>query len=195
MSRALYIGGWAYVAIAAAVLLVRPSSGTNGVGFAPVPPAAGVAGNGAAWFARMKPFCNPLEIELRMRGAPAPPGVHGAGFAAACWAVAGRIDRARAVIDALPAADRPAAAGVVFEVGHPIADMGDDLSAGPIMALVVDYQPANYMALYHAGIAYDATGRPDLARRHLVEFLRLYEVEDGWRSNARAVLGRLERAR
>ena len=183
------------MAIAAAVLWSRSPTGSNRILDAPVAPAAGVAADGAAWFARMKPFCNPLEVELRMRGAPAPPGVHGAGFAAACWAVAGRIDRAREVIDALPPADRPAAAGVVFEVGHPIADMGDDLSAGPIMSLVVDYQTANYMALYHAGLAYDATGRFDLARRHLIEFLGLYDVEDGWRSNARAVLERLERAR
>lgn len=184
--------GWAYVAIGAALIWARSSTSAVVASYTQLPPAAGA---GAAWFGQVKPFCNPLEVELRMRASPPPAGADGAGFAAACWAVAGRFDRARGVIDALRPADRAAAAGIVFDVGHPIADMGDDLSAGPIMALVVDYQPANYMALYHAGIAYHATGRTDLARRHLARFLELYEVDDGWRSNARAVLERLERAR
>jgi hypothetical protein len=37
--------------------------------------------------------------------------------------------------------DRARAANIVFEVGHPVADAGDDRSAGPLMELVVDYVP------------------------------------------------------
>jgi len=190
MSRVLYLAGWLYVLIAAAMLGLRPQ--TTGPALSYTTGAPPPAGSAAAWFAAVKPNCNPLEVELRLESSPAPRSRDGAGFAAACWAVAGKIDRARATIDELPASDRYHAAGIVFEIGHPIADMGDDLSAGPIMELVVEYQPENYMALYHAGMAYYATGRNDLARKHLTEFLRLYDVADGWRSNAREVLRRLD---
>jgi thioredoxin-like negative regulator of GroEL len=144
-----------------------------------------------AWFASVKPYCNPLEVEVHLRRSPAPGGRDAAGFAAACWAVAGKIDRARATIDALPVEDRQHAANIVFGIGHPIADMGDDLSAGPIMELVVEYQPQNYMALYHAGMSYHALGRSEHAKRHLTEFLRLYNVNDGWKTSAEDVLRRL----
>ena len=53
----------------------------------------------------------------------------------------------------LPEELRWHAAGVVFNVGHPVADAGDDLAAGPIMELVVEFWPNHYMALYHAGAA------------------------------------------
>jgi hypothetical protein len=154
----------------------------------PASPAAG-------WFASVKPYCNPLEAEVHLRQSPPPEGLDGAGYAAACWAVAGKIDRARALIDALPPSDRSHAAGIVFGVGHPIADMGDDLSAGPIMELVVQYQPANYMALYHAGMSYHALGRLELAQRHLTEFLRLYHVNDGWKGSAEGVLRQISEAK
>ena len=39
---------------------------------------------------------------------------------------------------------------------------GDDASAGPIMRLVVEYQPDNYMALYHAGHVRVHAGRDGL---------------------------------
>jgi tetratricopeptide (TPR) repeat protein len=111
---------------------------------------------------------------------------------AACYALAGKIGRARETIDRLAAGDRPAAAGIVFAVGHPVADAGDDESAGPIMRLVVEYQPDNYMALYHAGISEYILGHADLARANLEKFLSIYQAEDGWRANARTVLGRLD---
>ena len=107
----------------------------------------------AGWFQRMKPFCNTVEVEIALRNTPAPAGADGAAYAAACLALAGRIDDARAAIAALPVSDRAGAAGVVFDVAHPIADAGDDRSAGPIMGLVVEFWPNHYMALYHAGMA------------------------------------------
>jgi hypothetical protein len=59
------------------------------------------------------------------------------------------------------------------------------------MRLVVEYQPENFMALYHAGISEDILGHGDLARTHLKRFLAIYQAEDGWRANAKAVLARL----
>jgi hypothetical protein len=79
-------------------------------------------------------------------------------------------------------------------VAHPVADAGDDRSAGPIMELVVDYWPNHYMALYHAGMAEYMLGQRDLARHSLQEFLKYYHESDGFTSNARTVLSRLSEA-
>ena len=143
---------------------------------------------GAAWFAAMKPYCNALEVETRVRATPPPEGVEGAGYKAACLALAGKIGPAQTTIDALRQSDRWRAAGIVFDVGHPVADQGDDQSAGPIMRLVLRYWPNNYMALYHAGMSAYVLGDDAQGRRDLEEFLRLYQVNDGFTQRARAVL-------
>jgi hypothetical protein len=191
MTRGLYIAGWSYVVLCGFVL-IRPEPVLPRPRHAPAP---AFPGDAAGWFARMKPFCNAVEVEVRQQYTPAPPGAEGAGYSAACYALAGKIDRARRVIDQLDTRERPAAAGIVFAVGHPVADAGDDQSAGPIMRLVVEYQPDNYMALYHAGISEYILGHADLARTHLERFLEIYRAEDGWRANARTVLQRLSRGR
>ena len=151
-------------------------------------PATGARG----WFQNMKPFCNTVEADVALRNTPAPEGADGVAYTAACLALAGRIDPAREAIASLPLSDRARAAGVVFDVAHPIADAGDDRSAGPIMGLVVEFWPNHYMALYHAGMASYGLGYTILARKYLEEFLVLYEQEDGWRSNAQTVLRRLK---
>jgi hypothetical protein len=126
-----------------------------------------------------------------MRRQPAPVGLEGTGYAAACWALAGQVGQARALIYTLQPNDRWRAAGIVFEVAHPIADMGDDRSAGPIMELVVELWPNHYMALYHAGAARFALGDGAIARKYLEAFLRHYDRGDGWTANARAMLAQL----
>jgi hypothetical protein len=158
------------------------------------PPAPPPAFGGAAgeWFAQVKPFCNAVEVEVRQQQLPAPRTVEGSGYSAACYALAGKIDRAREVIDRLDANGRSTAAGIVFAIGHPVADAGDDQSAGPIMRLVVTYQPRNYMALYHAGMSEYILGQKALAKAHLTQFPDLYRDPDGWRSNALTVLERID---
>jgi hypothetical protein len=188
MTRALYAAGWGYVALCGLVLARLPDTPVG----APHGAAPTYAGDAGGWFAAMKPFCNAVEVEVQQQHRPAPAGVEGAGYSAACYALAGKIDRARATIDRLDAGNRPAAAGIVFAIGHPVADAGDDESAGPIMRLVVEYQPDNYMALYHAGISEYILGHADLARGNLERFLSIYRAEDGWRSNAKTVLDRLD---
>ena len=195
MSRALHLSGWVYVAVCAWVL-AGALGGRRGERLPERPPepqvtAGGFGGSGAEWFAAMKPYCNAVEVEIQQQRHPAPQGLAGAGFGAACYALAGKIDSARATIDRLPAGERPRAAGIVFEVGHPVADAGDDRSAGPIMELVLEYWPNNYMALYHAGMSEYSLGQPELSRTHLRSFLELYHENDGWRRNALEVLGRL----
>lgn len=152
-------------------------------------PPVGAAG----WFASVKPFCNTVEVETVLERQRPPAGVEGAGYAAACWALAGKLDRARRVIRSVPSDERHQAAGIVFEVTHPVADAGDDRSAGPIMALVVEFWPNHAMALYHAGMSAYALGEASAARRYLDAFLVHYEGNDGWRSSATAALERLGR--
>ncbi len=194
MNRALYAAGWGYVALCGVVLVTRAGPGATRAGGEPVTAVAPYRGEEGAWFAGVKPFCNAVEVEVRQQQAPPPSGVDGAGYSAACYALAGKIDRARETIDRLDGADRSRAAGIVFMVGHPVADAGDDQSAGPIMRLVVTYQPDNYMALYHAGMSEYILGQKDLARTHLRQFIELYRSEDGWRGNALDVLRRLDAA-
>jgi protein kinase-like protein/tetratricopeptide repeat protein len=143
------------------------------------------------WFARAKPFCNPVEVAQFMARNPAAPGRDGAGFAAGCWALAGKIDEARTVLAGVPGPERWRAAGIVFDLAHPVADAGDDVAAARIMNLVLESWPNNYMALYHAGMSDFALGNRDRARTHLKEFLRLYATEDGFRRNAKDALTRM----
>jgi tetratricopeptide (TPR) repeat protein len=194
MLRYLYLVGGAYLAICVAFLLLRPPARTphgNGAG----PSGLSGRGDGANWFAGIRPYCNSVEVETAQQRAPAPSSADGLGYSAACYALAGKIEQARAVIDRLSGSgDRSRAAGIVFDTGHPVADAGDDKSAGPIMELVLEYQPDNYMALYHAGMSEYALGQPGPAAEHLQRFLQLYASPDGWRSNAVEVLGRLSSA-
>jgi hypothetical protein len=203
MSLPYRVLGWGYVAACGAVIALPGQRPQPAVAFvatpvatqpAPQPIHASPAPTGddaASWFQRVKPQCNPVEVTVLQRTSPPPAGVEGAGYHAACFALAGRIDDARMVIDSLDEGGRRSAASIVFEVGHPVADAGDDRSAGPMMELVVGYQPDNYMALYHAGISEYMLGQRDLAKKNLSAFLELYKENDGWRSNGLEVLGRL----
>ena len=148
--------------------------------------------DGAAWFAQVRPFCNAVEVETVQ---PPPSSADGLMYQAACYALAGRIDRARTTVGLLPEELRPQAAGVIFEAGHPAADAGDEVAAGPLTELVVEHWPNHYMALYHAGAARYELGDGARARGYLERFLVEYAVEDGWRASARGMLQSIENGR
>src|SRR5213593_2431334 len=189
MHRTLYLAGFGYLAVCAA-LVIRHRTPARPQPVA-IPTSPTFDGPPNQWFTAMKPYCNAVEVAIMQQRYPAPATLDGAGFSAACYALGGKLDLARAVIDRVPAADRFRVAGIVFEVAHPVADAGDDRSAGPIMELVIQYWPNNYMALYHAGMSEYSLGQPELSRTHLRSFLDLYHENDGWRRNALEVLGRL----
>lgn len=140
------------------------------------------------WFTAAKPYCNGVEARTWIQAHPVPDGWRGAGQGAACLALAGHVDDARSVIQALDGDARWRAAGVVFQAGHPAADAGDDLAAGPLMELVVEFWPNHYMALYHAGVARYERGDPHGGRPLLERFLEEYRVEDGFTRYARLLL-------
>jgi hypothetical protein len=172
MHRPLYLVGIGYLAICGVIVLRHRAPAR--VATTHVTVAAGFGGSAGEWFAAMKPYCNAVEVELAQRQHPAPATLEGQGLSAACYALGGKIDHARAIISELSTQDRYRAAGIVFNVAHPVADAGDDRSAGPIMELVLEYWPNHY-----------------LARTHLESFLANYHENDGWTRNARDVLARL----
>jgi tetratricopeptide (TPR) repeat protein len=180
--------GWLYAFVCAAfVVRARVVAMSNGSSVYAAPTTSEVE-----WFRQIKPYCNSVEVQTVAKRMSPPSTVAGAGYHAACFALAGRIDDARRIIDNLGAADRYKAAGIVFDVGHPVADAGDDRSAGPIMELVIDYWPNHYMALYHAGMAEYMLGQRDLSKRNLQEFLKYYHEHDAWTNNAVEILKRLD---
>lgn len=195
MTRAHYLFGWGYVAICGALLLGAPARDRAGTSRTTYEPATTSGGEAAeVWWRRVRPYCNAVEVRVVQKQMVPPPTTAGAGYQAACFALAGQIDEARRIIDSLAPNERYRAAGIVFDVGHPVADAGDDRSAAPIMELVIDYWPNHYMALYHAGMAEYMLGQRELARKNLTEFLQLYHENDGWRANGLTVLARLDSA-
>ncbi|MDH3734226.1 MAG: hypothetical protein OEU54_11865 [Gemmatimonadota bacterium] len=145
-------------------------------------------GTAAQWFAEMRQFCNPVEVDTRHDWTPPPTAWEGTAFSAACFSLAGNTDRARELIDGLQGDERWQAAGIVFNVGHSVADAGNDRAAGPIMELVVEFWPNHYMALYHAGMARLGLGDEAAAADYLERFLEHYSPDDGWTSSARTAL-------
>ncbi len=120
MHRSLYLLGAGYLAICGVLVLRHQARRSRGV--EPGPTSVQIDGSGSAWFAGIKSHCNVVEVELAQRGTPAPAALDGQAFSAACYALGGKLDSARAVIDRLPADDRYKAAGIVFDVAHPVAD-------------------------------------------------------------------------
>jgi hypothetical protein len=197
MQRFLYCAGFAYIALCgtfvASQVAMRMSSIDRGADVPSNPPPGRPAGStsGAQWFTSMKQYCNPVEVDVRTRYTPAPTTSEGAGYSAACFALAGKIERARAIIEEMSSGDRGAAANVLFNVAHPVADAGDDRASGPMMELVLDYWPNNYMALYHAGMSEYSLGQTALAEKHLRGFLAMYSANDGFTGAARSALAKI----
>jgi len=155
----------------------------------PAPPALAPLGADArSWFQATRMHCNHVEVDTRLRTHPAPAGPEGGMYEAACYALAGRIDQARAAVEALPADVRYKGAGLIFDAIHPAADAGDELAAGPLMELVVEFWPNHYMALYHAGAAAFERREWVVATSYLERFLETYPHEDGWTANARSMI-------
>ena len=202
MNRFLYFAAFAYIALCGAIVArkIVSSSGPRippvetGVAVPPPRPAYATT-SGAQWFAAMKPYCNQVEVDVRERYSPPPNTSEGAGYAAACFALAGKIDRARQIIEGITPAERGGAANVLFSVAHPVADAGDDRASGPMMELVLAYWPNNYMALYHAGMSEYSLGQRMLAEKHLQAFLQIYTVADYFHENAEKALKALDSQR
>lgn len=192
MSVRALIGALAAYSVAGSALLMHERGAVD-----PEPKAQGGGGTsrpGERWFAEIRGRCNPLEVATALRDHPPPTDLSGAAYAAACWAFAGKLDVARREITKLPAGEqRTYAASVVFYVAHPVADHGDDVAAGPIMELVLEFKPDDFQALYHAGMSEYALGRIEQAQHNLTKFRQLYRAKDFFGNNADQALDRIQR--
>ena len=101
--RLLYLAGWGYVAISAALIYraghPEQYMQTHVLG-TPVGPSS------LQWFDNVRSHCNPVEVQLTLSQNPPPEGLAGQGYGAACYALAGKIKQAQVLIDALPAHER-----------------------------------------------------------------------------------------
>ncbi len=141
-----------------------------------------------AWFAQIRANCNSVEVDLALARDPAPKTGVGQGYAAACYALAGKIDDADRLLRATEGGARSQALYTLFNVIHPVADQGDDRAAGRVMKLIVRYWPENYMAMYHLGMAEYATDELPESAAHLERFLDTYSVRDGFHATAETTL-------
>jgi hypothetical protein len=158
------------------------------------PASAAQPPSAATWFERARQHCNPVEASNYIRKNPAPADdPQSLGYTAACFALAHRIDDARAVLRTADSETRSAAIQTVFRIVHPVADAGDDVAAGPVMELVLEFWPGNYMAVFHAGMAAYANKDDDRARRHLERFMTIYKKKDGWNQRATRALDIIQR--
>lgn len=142
----------------------------------------------ARWFREARAHCNPLEVRRHLTAKPPPPVFPGPAFGAACHALANDVQAARRAIRSMPEKERWRAAGVIFEIVHPLADAGDESLVGPLMELVVEFWPNHYMALFHAGSARHAAGDGQGARPYLERFLDEYGTRDRRAARARKML-------
>lgn len=144
------------------------------------------------WFQEIKSRCNAIEVMSAMRRTKHSSTVQGVGYAASCYALAGKLNLADRKIKELEPNLRPKAAEVLFSVALPIANNEENISVGKIMELVLRYLPDNALALYHAGMSAYIWDEHPKAEKHLRKFLRLYRDNDGREIEVKAVLERIE---
>ena len=73
--------------------------------------------DGRAWFRSMKQYCNPVEAGVMVARRPPPEGAEGAGYAAACFALAGKMKEADATLAGIASSrDRGVGAQILFQV-------------------------------------------------------------------------------
>src|SRR5262245_28001206 len=97
--RLLYILGWGYVLISGMLVYQTMQFGPSGPNeeMAPVQ-LQGTAPAAQSWFERVRPHCNPVEVEVTLANDPPPADWNNQAQAAACYALAGKTQKAAARI-------------------------------------------------------------------------------------------------
>lgn len=149
------------------------------------------------WFASIRRSCNSREVVTAIAKTNYPQTKGGIGYAATCYALAGRLDLADKVIQELPPSLRIYAAEIIFYYGYSaITNDSDYELAKKKTDLVLKYWPKNYMAqhmpLYVTGMLAYSSGEYSQAKTHLQNFLHIYHRNDGWRNQAKLALSRIE---
>jgi hypothetical protein len=130
------------------------------------------------WFDAIRAKCTPAMVRLAVDLSRPPEGTISTGYEAACFAIAADMSKARALILGLPEGTRLEAASVVFNVAQAMVERGQEMAAGPLMELVVEFWPNHYVALFEAGVTRYAEGDYTHARIYLQRFLDVYVQDD-----------------
>lgn len=149
---------------------------------------------GERWFEDMKSGCNTAEVEKTMNSTTYNyhASVEGQAYAAACYALGGKTEKANQLLAPLQVDDRNKAARILGEIGRIAINKGDYQSAGSVMAIVLKYYPQNAAAMYQVGISAYAVGDLPLAKQRLTKFLQIYQVQNQWTREARITLKKIE---
>jgi serine/threonine protein kinase len=149
---------------------------------------------GTQWFEDIKSGCNTAEVEKTMNSTTYNyhASVEGQAYAAACYALGGKMEEASELLAPLQFDDRHKAARILGEIGRIAANREDDRSAGSVMALVLRYYPQNAAAMYQVGISAYANGDLPLAKLRLTKFLQIYPTQDAWTREAQIILKKIE---
>jgi thioredoxin-like negative regulator of GroEL len=169
----------------------EPAADLHG-GVAPANAPTGPLPEAARWFTANQRGCNAAEIEKRLELTPPPSGSVGLVFKAACYAIAGKSERAREIIDAIPPSDRASSILELERVIHPTADGGIDEITLPLCELVLDRVPDEPFALLQAGLAQHLAGNETAAGRHLSRFLSVHPTQDVARERALRALKEID---
>lgn len=181
-SRTLAVSATLVVAIALTIIVIARTISHRPAMI--VASSTALTDDAKTWFAKIRPHCNPLEIDDALHRSPAPRSENGQAYLASCYALAGRTASAQQILDGLKSKPRLLALTTMFNIAHPIADRGDDLSVAPVMRLMVRYQPRHRLALYHAGMAAFRQNDNQRAKGLLERFLRVNPQADLWRGRA-----------
>jgi hypothetical protein len=158
---------------------------------APTPPSPTPPATPAEWYRRIEPSCTPSDVRLAVDLNRPPTGTVGAGYEAACFAVAMDMAKARALILGLPEQDRLQAVSVIFNVAQAMVDRGEEMPAGPLMELVLEFWPNHYVALFEAGATRFAVGDYTHARAYLERFLEVYAPDDQRTQRAQRMMAQI----
>jgi len=113
----------------------------------------------------------------------------GPALEAACFAIAGDLAKARALVLAMEPVERSEAAGVILDIALDSRDADTDATVGPVMDLVLEFWPNHHLALYYAGRSRYLSGDVDGAAPFLERFILGYPRDDSLVREAHRMLG------
>jgi hypothetical protein len=123
------------------------------------------------WIRSVWRACNTGALSTDPNWTPPPATDHGDMFLGACFALAGRFDETRRIIDDMDPNARLAATGILMNVVMPAARQGRYDVASPGLELGLEYWPEAQVSLFHGGLGRLARGDLEGARELFVRLL------------------------
>jgi hypothetical protein len=124
---------WVGATVLAIVLFRTPREGGAMSQPSAAPVVTGTASTvlspGAKWYGGNRDGCTAGEIDRRLANVPPPKGPEGKAFVAVCFAIAGKTEKAREVLAAIPAGDRGVVKRALADAAQLERQAGGDVAA------------------------------------------------------------------